>query len=74
MSCSQSKLEKPWYDANDTDERNEKARSAYESLMTITLRKPDSDRYRKFSEQVKHIAKQQYGDTGYGDGEVSIPR
>jgi Receptor family ligand binding region len=70
--CSQSKLERPWYDANDTDERNDMARRAFESLMTITLRKPDSERYRKFSEQVKEIAKQQYGDTAYGDGEVCI--
>jgi len=50
------------------------AKRAYESLMTITLRKPDNDRYRNFSEQVKEIAKQRYGDTTYGDGEVCVER
>lgn len=71
MTRSQSKLKKPWYDANDTAERNDKARSAYESLMTITLRKPDSERHKQFSKRVKDIAREQYNDTDYGDGEVS---
>ena len=67
LFCSQSKLRRPWYDANDTAENNEKARRIYESVMTITLRKPDSERYRNFSREVKRIAKQEYNDSSYDD-------
>ena len=66
------KQEKPWEDGNDTPERNAKARKIYESLMTVTLRKPDSEEYRNFSEEVKRRARIQYGDSVYGEeGEVS---
>ena len=59
--CSKSQLEKPWYNANDTDENNEAARRAYESVLTITLRKPDSPEYLNFSRQVKERARNKYG-------------
>ncbi len=39
--------------------------------MTVTLRKPDSVEYRKFSEQVKERAREDYGDSVYGKEEVS---
>jgi len=58
---SKSQLEKPWYRANDTDENNKAARRAYESLMTITLRKPDSPEYFNFSRQVIQRARQYSG-------------
>jgi len=67
--CSKSQLEKPWYQANDTAENNEVARKAYESLMTITLRKPDSPEYLNFSRQVKKRAKKQSGSEVYDDDE-----
>ena len=70
MWTSKSKLERPWYRANDTDERNEKARKAYESLMTITLRKPDSEDYHEFSKEVKRRARKRYGEDVYGSEEV----
>lgn len=44
----------------------------YESLMTVTLRKPDSERYRLFSDEVKQKAFERYGDSVYGDDEVSV--
>ena len=68
--CSKAKIERPWYRENDTEERNEKARRAYEALMTVTLRKPDSHEYKTFSEEVKRRARQQYGDSVYGEEEV----
>jgi len=67
--CSKSQLEKPWYRANDTDENNEAARRAYESLMTITLRKPDSPEYLNFSRQVRQRARSQSGTDVYDDDE-----
>ena len=65
-----AKLEKPWYRANDTNERNEKAMKAYEALMTVTLRKPDSEEYKNFSDEVKQRALKEYGENIYGDEEV----
>ena len=69
ISSSESKLKKPWYRANDTEERNRIALKAYESLMTVTLRKPDSDRYRNFSNEVKQRARQRNGHSMYGEEE-----
>lgn len=60
----------PWLRQNDTDERNAKARKAYESLMTVTLRKPTSPEYRKFSEEVKARAATMYTNFTYGEQEV----
>ena len=68
---SKNQSETPWKREDDSQERNDKARRAYEALMTVTLRKPDSDEYKKFSEQVKHRAQQQYGNFTYGEEEVS---
>jgi len=68
--CSKSKLTKPWYRANDTAERNEMARKAFEAVLTVTLRKPDSPEYRTFSDDVKARAKRDYNETIGGDGEV----
>jgi len=71
---SKTKIARPWYRANDTDERNANARAAYESLMTITLRKPDSEEYREFSTEVKRRAKDKYGESIYGEEEASLQR
>jgi len=63
--CRKSQLEKPWHRENDTAENNAAARRAYESLMTITLRKPDSPEYVNFSRQVKKRARTQSGADVY---------
>ncbi|ESO89768.1 hypothetical protein LOTGIDRAFT_206798 [Lottia gigantea] len=42
--------ERPWYRKNDTHERNEEARKAFEILMTVRLREPTSKEYVKFSQ------------------------
>ncbi|PAA72669.1 hypothetical protein BOX15_Mlig001010g1 [Macrostomum lignano] len=61
---------RPWRRVNDTAERNSKAFRAYRSLMTITLRKPNSPEYRNFSRQVKELAYQKYNFT-YPEEEVN---
>ncbi|GFR93797.1 guanylate cyclase [Elysia marginata] len=62
-------MSKPWYRENDTDQRNANAKTAYESLMTVTLRKPTGTKYRKFSDAVKERAAQMYNFT-YEEPEV----
>ena len=59
---SKNDIERPWHRANDSEDRNDKARRAYEALMTVTLRKPDSEDYQNFSKEVKERAKSEYGD------------
>ena len=68
--CSQDESVKPWYRANDTKERNDKAKKAYEALMTVTLRKPTSPDYKDFSREVKRRAKEKYKNFTYGEEEV----
>ncbi|XP_078329452.1 atrial natriuretic peptide receptor 1-like isoform X8 [Crassostrea virginica] len=69
LFSSKEDSEKPWYRKHDTDERNQKAKKAYEALMTVTLRKPTSPAYRNFSEEVKRRA----GNDSftYGEDEVN---
>ena len=68
---SKTEIEKPWHRENDTDARNDHARAAYEALMTVTLRKPDSVDYRNFSKEVKARAKQEYNHFNYDEEEVT---
>jgi len=70
-ACSKSKLTKPWYRANDTAERNAMASKAFEAVLTVTLRKPDSPEYRRFSDNVKARAKREYNETISGHEEVA---
>lgn len=52
---SLKKDSKPWLDSNDTISRNEKARKAYQSLLTITTKKPEDEEYRNFSDQARFL-------------------
>jgi len=70
--CSKSKLTRPWLRASDTDERNAIARRAFEAVLTVTLRKPDSAEYRRFSDDVKARAMRDYNETFSGDEEVIL--
>ncbi|XP_061190772.1 atrial natriuretic peptide receptor 3-like [Saccostrea echinata] len=67
LFSSKGESEKPWYRGKDTTERNRKAKRAYEALMTITVRKPTSFAYRRFSDLVKSRA----GYRSFGDEEVN---
>ncbi|GFN88712.1 guanylate cyclase [Plakobranchus ocellatus] len=71
LFSSKNASEQPWYRADDTDERNAQARKAYEALMTVTLRKPTSDEYRSFSNQVKERALDMFPNFTYGEDEVN---
>ncbi|XP_071081532.1 atrial natriuretic peptide receptor 1-like [Haliotis cracherodii] len=71
LFSSKNASERPWYRENDTEARNKKARLAYEALMTVTLRKPTSPEYRRFSEEVKRRAAQMYKNFTYGEEEVN---
>ncbi|KAL8573054.1 hypothetical protein ACOMHN_022929 [Nucella lapillus] len=66
------KSERPWYRADDSPERNAKARKAYEALMTVTLRKPTSPEYRQFSKTVKEKAEEMYRHQNFTYGEEEV--
>ncbi|XP_076439161.1 atrial natriuretic peptide receptor 1-like [Babylonia areolata] len=68
---SQNMTERPWFRTNDTQARNQKARKAYEALMTVTLRKPTSPEYRAFSNLVKEKAEKNDPNFTYGEDEVN---
>ena len=60
LVCS-SHAEKPWIRANDsTSPENEKAKSAYRALKTISLRRSDLDEYKNFESRVKERAEKKY--------------
>lgn len=42
----------PWNDPTDEVERNNKAKKAFEAVLTITTKKPEDKEYEKFSEEV----------------------
>ena len=54
----------------DTEVRNEKARKAYQALLTVTARTPDNQEYLKFSREVKSLAESKYNFT-FGNSSVS---
>ena len=71
-SHSEEKLHRPWYRPEDTEERNEKARAAYQTLMTVTLQLLEGPKYKIFSDEVKDIAKRIFRKAIYSvDDEVS---
>lgn len=42
----------PWYNESDTEERNQRAKKAYTSLLTVTAMTPENKEYDKFSKEV----------------------
>lgn len=42
----------PWYDKNDTDENNQRAKKAYTAMLTVTPKQPNDDAYTKVSNEV----------------------
>ncbi|XP_071098893.1 atrial natriuretic peptide receptor 1-like [Haliotis cracherodii] len=71
LFSSKNESQRPWFRVNDTEERNNMAREAYESVMTITLKKPTSPEYHAFSEEVKRRASLLYKNFTYGEEEVN---
>ncbi|XP_076366597.1 atrial natriuretic peptide receptor 1-like isoform X3 [Tachypleus tridentatus] len=71
LFTSKKSIHRPWYKADDTSETNDRARKAYQSLLTITDRVPDTPEYAEFSREIKNITKKRYG-FDYGEEEVSV--
>ncbi|KAI9553877.1 hypothetical protein GHT06_019147 [Daphnia sinensis] len=54
---------KPWYSKSDTEAQNNRSRRAYEALLTVSARVPDTEQYRDFSKEVKRIARDEFNYT-----------
>ena len=50
----------PWYSFEENRSQNLKAKRAYRSLLYVTLKTPENEKYRKFSDQVKEQALRDY--------------
>ncbi|XP_023288642.1 atrial natriuretic peptide receptor 1 [Orussus abietinus] len=70
LTSSDNDSDEPWKVESDTEERNEKARKAYQSLLTVTARTPDNIEYLNFSREVKSLAQSRYNFT-FGNSSVS---
>ncbi|EZA53250.1 Atrial natriuretic peptide receptor, partial [Ooceraea biroi] len=70
LSSSDNNSKEPWRVEGDTDERNEKARKAFQALLTVTARTPDNLEYLNFSREVKSLAQSKYNFT-FGNSSVS---
>lgn len=71
MNFSLKKGYKPWENRTDTKERNDRARKAYEALLTVTVRPPpDSGEYNSFDAMVKEKAIAKF-NFSYGDEPVN---
>ncbi|XP_018358837.1 PREDICTED: atrial natriuretic peptide receptor 1-like isoform X3 [Trachymyrmex cornetzi] len=70
LSSSDNDSKEPWRVDGDTDERNKKARKAYQALLTVTARTPDNLEYLNFSREVKSLAQSKYNFI-FGNSSVS---
>ncbi|XP_036142551.1 atrial natriuretic peptide receptor 1 isoform X2 [Monomorium pharaonis] len=70
LYSSDNNSKEPWRVESDTDDRNEKARKAYQALLTVTTRTPDNQEYQNFSREVKSLAQSKYNFT-FGNSSVS---
>ncbi|XP_031842737.1 atrial natriuretic peptide receptor 1 [Nomia melanderi] len=70
LSSSDNDSREPWRVEADSEERNEKARKAYQTLLTVTPRTPDNVEYLNFSREVKSLAQSKYNFT-FGNSTVS---
>ncbi|OXU27503.1 hypothetical protein TSAR_011269 [Trichomalopsis sarcophagae] len=70
LTSSDNSTKEPWRVVGDTPERNEKARKAYQALLTVTTRTPDNVEYLNFSREVKSLAQSRYNFT-FGNSSVS---
>nr|XP_042913606.1 atrial natriuretic peptide receptor 1 [Parasteatoda tepidariorum] len=70
LFTSKVESEKPWWKEEDTVEQNHRAKMAYEALLTVTARIPETEEYKNFSREVKEIAKKDF-QFDYGQEEVN---
>ena len=58
---SPDNLDRPWYNKNSTPEENNRARRAYESVLTVTATpSSNSPEYESFSKQVKELSREKF--------------
>ncbi|KAF8560789.1 hypothetical protein P879_01343 [Paragonimus westermani] len=69
LFSTSERLLRPWYQEDASPEENERARNAYRALMTIALRRVNSDAYMEFSNNVRDRSVRDY-QTEYGESEV----
>ncbi|KZC11079.1 Atrial natriuretic peptide receptor 2 [Dufourea novaeangliae] len=70
LASSDNDSKEPWRMETDSEERNERARKAYQTLLTVTPRTPDNAEYFNFSREVKSLAQSKYNFT-FGNSSVS---
>ncbi|XP_076356119.1 atrial natriuretic peptide receptor 1-like isoform X2 [Tachypleus tridentatus] len=70
LFTSKNKTQKPWFREEDLPEINDRARKAFDSLLTVTAPIPNSQEFSEFSKQVQNIAKKKFG-FDYGTEEVN---
>ena len=62
---------KPWLSKNDTEENNDRAKRAYEALLTLTVRPPpNTPEYMEFDDNVRKKALAEFNFT-FGDEPVN---
>ncbi len=51
---------RPWFDESDNEENNRRSKHAYEALLTVTARVPDTHEYAVFTNDVNQIARAEF--------------
>ncbi|CAB3381316.1 Hypothetical predicted protein [Cloeon dipterum] len=64
-------VQQPWNVSTDPPERNERARKAYEALLTVTARTPKDTEYEQFSSEIGQLARDRYNFTYASEEGVS---
>ncbi|XP_054713373.1 atrial natriuretic peptide receptor 1-like [Uloborus diversus] len=70
LYTSKNESRRPWFREGDNRDTNERARKAYEALLTVTVRIPETREYAEFSRGVKNLALEYFGKP-YGKEEVN---
>ena len=54
---------RPWLSPNASKAENDRARRAYEAVLTVTARSSDTTAYAEFSQAVKTVSKEKFNYT-----------
>ncbi|CAN7983100.1 unnamed protein product, partial [Ixodes hexagonus] len=67
---SRNDSRKPWFREADPPDKNALAQRAYEALLTVTARTPETEDFRNFSREVKQLATDKF-NFSFGNEEVN---
>ncbi|KAM7315091.1 atrial natriuretic peptide receptor 1 [Ixodes scapularis] len=70
LFTSRNDSRKPWYREADSPDKNALAQRAYEALLTVTARTPETEDFRNFSREVKQLAIDKF-NFSFGNEEVN---